>query len=164
MLTSAIETVGLAKSYASTLALDRLDLRVEAREVYGYLGPNGADKTTTIRLLLGVHRPSAGSARVFGVDAWRDPVSAHRRVAYVPGEPIIWPALTAAETFAFLAKLHGGVDVAYREELVGRFELDTQRRVRALSKGNRQKIQLIAGWRPAPTCCRWTSRPRLSTR
>src|SRR5262249_1268078 len=102
-----IRTVGLTKRYGSTLAVDRLDLRVEPGEVYGFLGPNGAGKTTTIRMLLGLHRPSAGSATIFGVDAWHDPVAAHRRVAYVAGEPSLWPQLTAAETLEFLGRLHG---------------------------------------------------------
>ena len=141
---STIRTVGLTKRYGDTLALDRLDLAVEPGEVYGYLGPNGAGKTTTIRLLLGLHRPSAGSAELFGIDAWHDPVAAHRRLAYVPGEPFLWPALTSAETFEFLARLHGNTDIAYRAELVDRFELDTKKKIRALSKGNRQKVQLIA--------------------
>jgi len=140
----AIRTVGLSKRYGDTLALDRLDLVVEAGEVYGYLGPNGAGKTTTIRLLLGLHRPSAGRAELFGIDAWADPVRAHARLAYVPGEPFLWPALTGAETLAFLARLHGGTDAAYRDELVDRCELDTRKKVRALSKGNRQKVQLVA--------------------
>jgi len=139
-----IHTEALCKRYGSTVALDRLDLTVEAGEVYGYLGPNGAGKTTTIRLLLGLHRPSSGRARLFGLDAWGDPVSAHRRVAYVAGEPFLWPALTSAETFEFLGRLHGGTDVAYRDVLVERFRLDTRKKIRALSKGNRQKVQLIA--------------------
>ena len=113
-------------------------------EVYGYLGPNGSGKTTTIRLLLGLHRPSGGRAELFGIDAWGDPVQAHRRVAYVAGEPFLWPALTSAETFEFLARLHGGTDIAYREPLVERFQLDRDKKIRALSKGNRQKVQLIA--------------------
>ncbi len=140
----AIHTEGLSKRYGSTLALDALDLTVGRGEVYGYLGPNGSGKTTTIRLLLGLHRPSAGRAQVFGHDAWRDPVAAHRHVAYVAGEPFLWPGLTSAETFEFLAQLHGGVDVAYRELLVQRFQLDPHKKIRALSKGNRQKVQLIA--------------------
>ncbi len=143
-MTAVIRTERLSKRYGGTLALDGLDLNVEAGEVYGYLGPNGAGKTTTIRLLLGLHRPSGGRAELFGLDAWNDPVNAHRRVAYVPGEPFLWPSLTSAETFEFLARLHGGTDVAYRELLVERFQLDTAKRVRALSKGNRQKVQLIA--------------------
>jgi ABC-type multidrug transport system ATPase subunit len=136
----------LTKRYGSTLALDRLDLRVAAGEVYGYLGPNGAGKTTTIRLLLGLHRPTAGRAELFGVDAWRDPVAAHRRVAYVAGEPFLWPGLTSAETFVYLARLHGSTDAAYRQALVERFQLDTDKKVRALSKGNRQKVQLVAAF------------------
>jgi len=140
----AIRTGQLSKRYGDTLALDELDLTVHEGEVYGYLGPNGAGKTTTIRLLLGLHRPSGGRAELFGIDAWRDPVAAHRRVAYVAGEPFLWPSLTSAETFAFLARLHGGTDVAYRDELVQRFQLDTRKKIRALSKGNRQKVQLVA--------------------
>jgi ABC-2 type transport system ATP-binding protein len=141
---AAIHTEGLGKRYGSTLALDALDLTVQSGEVYGYLGPNGAGKTTTIRLLLGLHRPSAGRGELFGIDAWRDPVAAHRHVAYVAGEPFLWPALTSEETFEFLARLHGGTDVAYRNALVQRFQLDVRKKVRALSKGNRQKVQLIA--------------------
>ena len=141
---SVICTQALSKRYGGTLALDRLDLTVAAGEVYGYLGPNGSGKTTTIRLLLGLHRPSGGRAELFGLDAWGDPVTAHRRLAYVAGEPFLWPALTSAETFEFLARLHGGTDVAYRDELVERFQLDTHKKIRALSKGNRQKVQLIA--------------------
>ncbi|MHB8241984.1 MAG: ABC transporter ATP-binding protein [Solirubrobacteraceae bacterium] len=143
---AAIATRGLSKRYGRTLALDALDLTVACGEVYGYLGPNGSGKTTTIRLLLGLHRPSAGRAELFGVDAWRDPVAAHRHVAYVAGEPFLWPALTSDETFEFLAKLRGGTDVAYRRTLIERFQLETSKRVRALSKGNRQKIQLIAAF------------------
>ena len=140
----AIHAAGLTKRYGETLALDGLDLSIEPGEVYGYLGPNGAGKTTTIRLLLGLHRPSRGRAELFGIDAWADPVAAHRRVAYVAGEPFLWPAMTSAETFEFLARLHGGTDRAYRDELVRRFDLDTKKKVRSLSKGNRQKVQLIA--------------------
>jgi ABC-2 type transport system ATP-binding protein len=142
----AIQTEGLGKRYAATLALDALDLTVAPGEVYGYLGPNGAGKTTTIRLLLGLHRPSAGRARLFGIDAWGDPVSAHRHVAYVAGEPFLWPSLTSAETFEFLARVRGGTDVTYRDELVQRFQLDADKKVRALSKGNRQKVQLVAAF------------------
>jgi ABC-2 type transport system ATP-binding protein len=145
-VTSAIRTEGLSKRYGDTLALDALDLTVQAGEVYGYLGPNGAGKTTTIRLLLGLHRPSSGRAALFGVDAWRDPVQAHRRVAYVAGEPFLWPALTGAETLAYLAQLRGGTDAAYRDALIERFQLDTDKKVRALSKGNRQKVQLIGAF------------------
>jgi ABC-2 type transport system ATP-binding protein len=142
----AIRTEGLTKRYGTTTALDALDLTVAPGEVYGYLGPNGAGKTTTIRLLLGLHRPSAGRAELFGIDAWGDPVAAHRRVAYVAGEPFLWPGLTGAETLAYLARLRGGTDTAYRDVLVDRFRLETSKKVRALSKGNRQKVQLVAAF------------------
>jgi ABC-2 type transport system ATP-binding protein len=155
LMTAAIHTEGLGKRYGETLALDELELVVQPGEVYGYLGPNGSGKTTTIRLLLGLHRPSAGRGELFGVDVWRDPVAAHRHVAYVAGEPSLWPALTSEETFEFLARLRAptrvaggrqspGTDVAYRDSLVERFQLDVRKKIRALSKGNRQKVQLIA--------------------
>jgi ABC-2 type transport system ATP-binding protein len=142
----AIRVQGLTKRYGATLALDQLDLAVARGEVYGFLGPNGAGKTTTIRLLLGLHRPTAGRAELFGLDAWRDPIAAHRRVAYVAGEPFLWPSLTSAETFEFLASVRGGHDVVYRDVLIERFQVDPDKKVRALSKGNRQKIQLVAAF------------------
>jgi ABC-2 type transport system ATP-binding protein len=145
-MASAVHTEELTKRYGETLALDALDLDVTPGEVYGYLGPNGAGKTTTIRLLLGLHRPTDGRAELFGIDAWRDPVAAHRRVAYVAGEPYLWPSLTGAETFELLARVRGGTDVAYRDALVERFQLDASKKVRALSKGNRQKVQLVAAF------------------
>src|SRR5512133_3760629 len=129
---SAITTEQLSKRYGNTLALDGLDLAIEPGEVFGYLGPNGAGKTTTICLLLGLHRPTAGRAQLFGIDAWGDPGAAHRRVACVAGEPYLWPSLAAAETFAFLASVRGGTDVAYRDALVERFALDQNKKVRAL--------------------------------
>jgi ABC-2 type transport system ATP-binding protein len=141
---SAIVVTGLTKHYGETVALDSVDLTVAEGEAYGFLGPNGAGKTTTIRLLLGLHRPTAGRAELFGIDCWNDPVAAHRRVAYVAGEPALWPSMTGAETLEFLASLRGGVDVAYRDELVQRFHLDVDKKIRALSKGNRQKVSLIA--------------------
>jgi ABC-2 type transport system ATP-binding protein len=142
----AIHTQGLTKRYGATLALDALDLAIPPGQVYGYLGPNGAGKTTTIRLLLGLHRPTAGRAQVFGIDAWADPVTAHRRVAYVAGEPFLWPGLTVAETLAYLARLHGAGDAGYRGVLLDRFLLESDKKVRALSKGNRQKVQLVAAF------------------
>jgi ABC-2 type transport system ATP-binding protein len=140
----AITTARLSKRYGTTLALDGLELTVREGEIYGYLGPNGSGKTTTIRLLLGLHRPSSGSSALFGIDSWSEAVRAHRRVAYVPGEPFLWPSMTAAETLGFLARVRGGVDRAYQELLVDRFELEQRKKVRSLSKGNRQKVQLIA--------------------
>jgi polyether ionophore transport system ATP-binding protein len=143
---AAIRTEGLTKRFGETLALDGLELMVERGEVYGYLGPNGAGKTTTIRLLLGLLRPSDGRAELFGIDAWRDPVAAHRRVAYVASEPFLWPGLTAVETLEFLARVRGGTDTSYRDLLLERFQLDRDKKVRALSHGNRQKVQLIAAF------------------
>lgn len=143
---AAIRTSGLTKRYDETVALYGLDLAVEPGEVYGYLGPNGAGKTTTIRLLLGLLRPSGGRAELFGVDAWADPVAAHRRIAYVSAEPNLWPSLTAAETLEFLARVRGGADAAYRDVLVERFQLEADKKVRALSHGNHQKVQLVAAF------------------
>jgi ABC-2 type transport system ATP-binding protein len=146
VVSTAIRTDGLKKHYGETLALDGLDLTVERGEVYGYLGPNGAGKTTTIRLLLGLLRPSGGRAELFGVDAWLDPASAHRHLAYVASEPFLWPGLTAIETLEFLARTRGGTDSSYRDLLLERFQLERDRKVRALSHGNRQKVQLIAAF------------------
>jgi ABC-2 type transport system ATP-binding protein len=145
-VTDAVRAEGLTKRYDETLALDALDLVVEPGEVYGYLGPNGAGKTTTIRLLLGLLRPSDGRAELYGVDVWRDAVTAHRRLGYVSAEPSLWPGLTGAETLDFLARVRGGADTAYRDQLVERFQLDTSKKIRALSHGNRQKVQLIAAF------------------
>jgi ABC-2 type transport system ATP-binding protein len=142
-MSDAVATTRLTKRYGDTLALADLDLRVSAGEVYGFLGPNGAGKTTTIRCLLGLHRPTSGTALLFGIDAWRDPVHAHQRVAYISGEPALWPQLTTEETLEFLAQVHGSVDTAYRAVLLERFHVEPRKKVRALSKGNRQKIQLI---------------------
>ena len=139
-----VRTAGLTKQYGRTVALDGLDLEVRAGEVLGYLGPNGAGKTTTIRLLLGLIAPTSGSAEIFGLDVAEAKVAVHARTAYVPGEPTFWPSLTGAETLHLLARMHGSVDIGYREELVERFDFDPSRKVRAYSKGNKQKINLIA--------------------
>jgi ABC-2 type transport system ATP-binding protein len=140
----AIRTEGLAKSYGAVRALRDLDLDVAEGEVVGYLGPNGAGKTTTIRLLLGLIRPTSGAAEIFGVDCQRRPVEAHRRLAYVAGEANLWPSLSGAETLHLLGRVQGRVDTAYRDELIERFDLDPTKKVRAYSKGNRQKLILIA--------------------
>jgi ABC-2 type transport system ATP-binding protein len=140
----AIRTRGLSKTYGSTVALRDLDLEVQPGEVLGYLGPNGAGKTTTLRLLLGLARPTAGRAEIFGLDCQTETVAAHRHVAFVPGEANLWPALTGAETLHLLGRVHGSVDEAYRADLVERFALDPSKRVRAYSKGNRQKVLLVA--------------------
>ena len=142
---TAIRTQGLSKRYGPTDALKNLNLEVSEGEVVGYLGPNGAGKTTTISLLLGLARPTAGRAEMFGIDCQRQPVEAHRRVAYVPGEANLWPSLTGAETLHLLGRVQGRVDAAYRDELIKRFDFDASKKVRAYSKGNRQKLILIAG-------------------
>ncbi len=139
-----IETVALAKRYGPVTALDQLTIRVEAGEVYGFLGPNGAGKTTTIRLLLGLARPTEGEARLFGLDAWRDATTAHRRVGFVPGEFATWPNLRGREILDLFGSVHGGYDAKRRDELCQRFEFDPSRQGRDYSKGNRQKICLIA--------------------
>jgi len=140
----AIHTEGLTKRYGGTLALDGLDLDVDDGEVLGYLGPNGAGKSTTIGLLLAHIRPTAGSAHIFGLDAWHDAPAIHRRLAYVPSESNLWPALTGEEVLRFLGNVHGSVDDAYRNELIDRFELEVEKKIRAYSHGNRQKVLLIA--------------------
>jgi ABC-2 type transport system ATP-binding protein len=144
MTTAAIETFDLRKDFGSTHALIGLNLRVDEGEVVGCLGPNGAGKTTLIRLLLGLLIPTSGRAEIFGMDSRRQTVQAHRRLAYVPGEASLWPTLSGAETLRLLGRVHGHVDEAYRVELVDRFELDVTRKVRTLSKGNRQKLILVA--------------------
>jgi polyether ionophore transport system ATP-binding protein len=140
----AIRTEGLTKRYGDVVALQDLDLQVARGEVVGYLGPNGAGKTTTIRLLLGLAQPSAGRAEIFGLDCQRRAVEAHRQLAYVPGEASLWPSLTGADTLHLLGQVQGQVDAGYRAELLGRFDFDPSKKVRAYSKGNRQKLLLIA--------------------
>jgi len=140
----ALRTENLTKHYGSVVGLEAMNLQVNKGEVLGYLGPNGAGKTTTIRLLLGLIKPTAGRAEIFGMDVQDHKVAVHARVAYVPGEATLWPSLTGAETLHLLARMHGETDLAYRDLLVKRFDFDTSRKVRAYSKGNRQKINLIA--------------------
>jgi ABC-2 type transport system ATP-binding protein len=144
MTTPAIETFDLSKDFGSTHALLGLNLRVGEGEVVGCLGPNGAGKTTLIRLLLGLIVSSSGHAEIFGMDARRQTVAAHRRLAYVPGEANLWPTLSVAETLRLLGRVHGTVDQTYQLELIERFGLDVTKRVRTLSKGNRQKLILVA--------------------
>ena len=139
-----VSVLGLTKSFGPVLALDDLHLEVFAGEVLGVLGPNGAGKTTLIRLLLGMLRPTSGRAVIFGLDATRDAARAHHRLAYVPGETALWPDLTGKQTLRLLGRLHGYVDDAYRAELIDQFELDPSKKVRAYSKGNRQKLALVA--------------------
>ena len=141
---TAIRTEDLSKSFGTTRALVSLNLEVPQGEVIGYLGPNGAGKTTTIRLLLGLIRATTGRAEIFGVDCQDDPVTAHRRLAYVPGEATLWPSLTGAETLHLLGRVQGTVDTVYRDALLERFDFDPSKKVRTYSKGNRQKLILIA--------------------
>ncbi len=141
---SVIQIENLTKYYGKTLALDSVDLEVKQGEVFGFIGPNGAGKTTTLRILLGLLRKNAGKVSVFGSDPWRDAVALHRRLAYVPGDVNLWPNLSGGEVIDLLARLRGGFDRARRDELVKRFELDPTRQCRTYSKGNRQKVVLIA--------------------
>lgn len=146
----AIDIAGLVKRFGRVAALDGLDLRVTEGEVHGFLGPNGAGKSTTIRVLLGMLRASAGQVRVFGRDPWRDAVDLHRRLAYVPGDVALWPGLTGGETIDLLTRLRGGADAGERGRLIEVFDLDPRRRSRTYSKGNRQKVALVAAFaRPA---------------
>jgi ABC-2 type transport system ATP-binding protein len=142
---SVISIAGLVKSFGSSRALDELDLVVEAGEVHGFLGPNGSGKTTTIRVLLGLLRADAGQVSLLGGDPWRDAVELHRRLAYVPGDVSLWPKLTGGEVIDLFARLRGDVDERRRDELIRRFELDPTKRTRTYSKGNRQKVALVAG-------------------
>jgi ABC-2 type transport system ATP-binding protein len=145
MSTLAIEATGLVKSFGATRALDGFDLAVPAGQVTGFLGPNGSGKSTAIRVLPGMLRADSGTARVLGQDAWRDQVAIHRRVAYVPGDTSLWPNLAGGEAIDVLARLRGnGQDRARRDELLARFELDPTKKSRTYSKGNRQKVSLVA--------------------
>ncbi|WP_188189367.1 ABC transporter ATP-binding protein [Nonomuraea sp. SYSU D8015] len=141
---SVISATGLVKTFGRTRALDGLDLRVAAGEIHGYLGPNGAGKTTTLRVLLGLLRADAGEARLLDGDPWRDAVRLHRRLAYVPGDVTLWDDLTGGETIDLLGRLHGAFDTRRRDELIDRFQLDPGKKARVYSKGNRQKVVLIA--------------------
>ncbi|MGB9370756.1 MAG: ABC transporter ATP-binding protein [Halobacteriota archaeon] len=141
---SVIQIQNLTKYYGKTLALDSVDLEVEQGEVFGFIGPNGAGKTTTLRILLGLLRKNAGKVSVLGGDPWRDAVALHRRLAYVPGDVNLWPPLSGGEVIDLLARLRGGFDQSRRDELVKRFALDPTRQCRTYSKGNRQKVALIA--------------------
>lgn len=145
-----IDATLLVKTFGRTRALDGLDLRVGPGEVHGFLGPNGAGKSTTLRVLLGLIRPTSGTARVFGLDPWRDPVRAHRDIAYVPGDVSLWPNLSGGEVIDLLTGLRGGSEERLRRELIDEFEFDPRRKARTYSKGNRQKVALIAAFaRPA---------------
>ena len=139
-----VEVRDLRKSYGDVIALDGLDLEIGRGEVHGFLGPNGAGKSTTIRILLGLLRHDGGTARVLGGDPWTDAVALHRRLAYVPGDVELWPNLTGGEAMDLLARLRGGTAAARRDELCERFDLDPRKKGRTYSKGNRQKVALVA--------------------
>jgi ABC-2 type transport system ATP-binding protein len=141
---SAIQINGLVKTFGAVRALDQLDLTVSPGEVHGFLGPNGAGKSTTIRVLLGLLRKDEGDVRLLGGDPWRDAADLHRRLAYVPGDVSLWPNLTGGEAIDLLGRLRGGLDGNRRSELLERFELDPTKRGRSYSKGNRQKVALVA--------------------
>jgi ABC-2 type transport system ATP-binding protein len=141
---SAISVSGLVKTFGKTRALDGLDLSVKSGEVQGFLGPNGAGKSTTLRVLLGLIRKDSGEARILGGDPWRDAVVLHHRLAYVPGDVTLWPGLTGREVIDLLGRMRGGVDPERRAELLERFELDPRKKSRTYSKGNRQKVALVA--------------------
>jgi ABC-2 type transport system ATP-binding protein len=143
-MTSAIQVHDLRKTFGHTVALDGLDLEVTTGEIHGFLGPNGAGKSTTIRILLGLLRSDGGTATLLGGDPWRDVESLHRRLAYVPGDVALWPNLTGGEVIDLLGKLRGGLDEQRRAELLERFALDPTKKGRSYSKGNRQKVALVA--------------------
>ena len=143
-MSTAISISGLVKSFGPARALDGLDLSVETGDVHGFLGPNGAGKSTTIRILLGLLSADAGAVRLLGGDPWADAVALHRRLAYVPGDVNLWPNLSGGEAIDLLGRLRGGLDPRRRSELLERFELDPAKKCRAYSKGNRQKVALVA--------------------
>jgi ABC-2 type transport system ATP-binding protein len=143
-MTSAISVSGLVKTYGRTRALDGLDLDVRTGEVHGFLGPNGSGKTTTIRVLLGLLQSDAGSVRMLGGDPWKDAVALHRRLAYVPGDVTLWPGISGGEVIDLMGRLRGGLDRRRRAELLERFDLDPRKKARTYSKGNRQKVALVA--------------------
>lgn len=144
LMTTAISVSGLIKSFGRTRALDGLNLSIRTGEVHGFLGPNGAGKTTTIRVLLGLLRADGGSAQLLGGDPWREATELHRRLAYVPGDVTLWPNLSGGEVIDLLGRLRGGLDAHRRAELLERFELDPKKKARTYSKGNRQKVALVA--------------------
>ena len=141
---AVIELRDIVKTFGATRALDHLDLDVEQGEVHGFLGPNGAGKSTAIRVLLGLLQADSGTASMLGGDPWRDAAELHRRVAYVPGDVSLWPNLTGGEVIDVLARMRGGLDEGRRAEMLDRFELDPSKKSRTYSKGNRQKVALVA--------------------
>jgi ABC-2 type transport system ATP-binding protein len=149
-MAAVIRTEKLTKSYGSHRGIIEVDLEVEKGEVFGFLGPNGAGKTTTIRVLLDLIRPTSGKAYVFGIESSVDPVAIHRRIGYLPGEFALYDRLTGRQTLEYFGNLRGGVDRAYQAQLVERFDLDASRRFREYSKGNKQKVGLVAALQHKP--------------
>ncbi|MFV0406759.1 MAG: ABC transporter ATP-binding protein, partial [Propioniciclava sp.] len=143
-MTPAIEITDLTKTFGRTVALNQLNLTITAGEVHGYLGPNGAGKTTTIRVLLGLLRPDSGQVTLLGGDPRADAVALHRRIAYIPGDVELWPNLTGGEAISLLTRLRGSEDRTRIEELCQTFDLDRSKKGRTYSKGNRQKVALVA--------------------
>src|SRR5262249_42928642 len=146
IMTDAISVAGLVKTFGSSRALDGLDLTVRTGEVHGFLGPNGAGKTTTIRILLGLMRADSGTVKLLGGDPWAEAPVLHRRLAYVPGDVMLWPNLSGGEAIDLIGRMRGNVDARRKAELVERFALDPKKKGRAYSKGNRQKVALIAAF------------------
>ncbi|MFI5889622.1 ATP-binding cassette domain-containing protein [Actinoplanes sp. NPDC051513] len=144
MVSRAITISQLRKSFGAAKALDGLDLDVAEGEVHGFLGPNGSGKTTTIRVLLGLLRPDSGEVRMLGGDPWRDAVELNARLAYVPGDVTLWPGITGGEVIDLLGRLRGGINRQRRDELLEQFDLDPSKKARTYSKGNRQKVALVA--------------------
>lgn len=143
---SIIEMSNVSKKFGKVLALDKVSLRVDKGDIYGFIGPNGAGKTTAMRILLGIIKASGGTATIFGKDAWKDSVEIHRNVAYVPGDVNLWPNLTGGEVIDLFVKLRGSNNRNRREELIERFQLDPSKKCRTYSKGNRQKVALVAAF------------------
>jgi ABC-2 type transport system ATP-binding protein len=149
-MTPVIETQKLTKSYGTHRGIVDIDLTVNEGEAFGFLGPNGAGKTTTIRTLLDHLRPTSGKALVFGIETTVDPVAIHRRIGYLPGEFALYDKLTGGQTIDYFANLRGGVDAAYQSELIGRLDLDTSRKFKEYSKGNKQKVGLVVALQHRP--------------
>ena len=149
-MTAAIETEKLTKYYGRSRGIVDIDLTVESGQIFGFLGPNGAGKSTTIRLLLDLIRPSSGHARVLGLDVHRDRLAIDRRVSYVPGELSLYSELTGRQLLTYLGNLHGSIDGAYRDKLIERVELDPTKRIKSLSRGNKQKVGLVAAFMIRP--------------
>ncbi|WP_010098391.1 ABC transporter ATP-binding protein [Ornithinibacillus scapharcae] len=143
---AVIETMNLTKKFGGFTALSGVNLKLNEGEIYGFIGPNGAGKSTTIRILLGILKATEGSVKIFGKDAWTEAVEVHKRIAYVPGDVNLWPNLTGGEVIDLFGSLRGGIDNRKRDELMKRFELDPSKKCRTYSKGNRQKVALVAAF------------------